>query len=114
MIEKVSVAWNRQLSNSYSISDTNRLSEWISYRGRLSSEHGIMWLYHVSQKDDRGFYVSNKAGIWLGQLKGKEADEPELITRVIDFMRDMSFYDFLIKHHDWTMDYDFHFVEAVS
>jgi hypothetical protein len=77
-------------------------------------EHGIMWLYHVSQKDDRGFYVSNKAGIWLGQLKGKEAaDEPELITRVIDFMRDMSFYDFLINH-DWTMDYDFHFVEAVS
>ncbi|OBY77191.1 hypothetical protein BBG47_22935 [Paenibacillus sp. KS1] len=78
-------------------------------------EHGIMWLYHVRQKDDGGFYVSNKAGIWLGKLKGKEAaDEPELIARVINYMRDMSFYDFLIKHHDWTVDYDFHFVEAVS
>ncbi|WP_161627137.1 hypothetical protein [Paenibacillus alvei] len=23
-------------------------------------------------------------------------------------------YLVMIKHHDWTMDYDFHFVEAVS
>ncbi|MGG4193159.1 hypothetical protein [Paenibacillus sp. UNC217MF] len=75
MIEKVSVAWNRHvielvLDLGYEI--VYRNGYLIAEDYLVIIEHGIMWLYHVSQKDDRGFYVSNKAGIWLGQLKEKK------------------------------------------
>lgn len=77
-------------------------------------EEDIMWMYHVREKEGTDVYVTTKAGLWLGELKRKEADEQALISRVLDFMRNLSFYDFIRYHHDWTVDYNFEFVEAVS
>ncbi|MGG4397659.1 hypothetical protein ABEX25_25500 [Paenibacillus thiaminolyticus] len=77
-------------------------------------DNNVMWMYHVSEKDEGDVYTSTKAGLWLGLLKRKEADEQVLILRVLDFLRNLSFYDFLRDHHDWTMDHNFQFVEAVT
>lgn len=80
----------------------------------VAIEDDVMWMYHVREKDGSGVYTSTKAGLWLGELKRKEADEQALISRVLDFLRNLSFCDFIRHHHDWTMDYNFQFVEAVS
>lgn len=80
----------------------------------VAIENNVMWMYHVCKKDEGDVYTSAKAGLWLGQLKRKNADEQTLILRVLDFLRNLSFYDFLRYHHDWTMDYNFQFVEAVT
>ncbi|CAH8771555.1 hypothetical protein [Paenibacillus dendritiformis] len=80
----------------------------------VAIENNVMWMYHVCKKDEGDVYTSTKAGLWLGLLKRKEADEQALILRVLDFLRNLTFYDFLRDHHDWTMDYNFQFVEAVT
>lgn len=77
-------------------------------------ENNIMWMYNVQMKDSNKVYVSNSIGLSLGKLGSQEVNKQTLILRVFDFMQNLSFYDFLRYHHDWTMDYNFQFVEAVS
>ncbi|WP_028546237.1 hypothetical protein [Paenibacillus taiwanensis] len=80
----------------------------------VAIDDDVMWMYHVCEKEGTNVYVSTKAGLWLGELKRKEADTQALISRVLDFMKNLSFYDFIRYHHDWSIDYNFEFVEAVS
>ncbi|KJB84605.1 hypothetical protein AZ66_30040 [Paenibacillus sp. E194] len=76
-------------------------------------EKYVMWMYKVYAKDESGIFVSDQAGLWLGKLRGEEDDEQVLILRVLNFMQNMSFFEFIRNHHDWSIDYDFCFVEAV-
>ncbi|GAV13711.1 hypothetical protein [Paenibacillus sp. NAIST15-1] len=76
-------------------------------------EKYVMWMYKVYVKDESGIFVSDQAGLWLGKLLREEDDEQVLILRVLNFMQNMSFFGFIRNHRDWSIDYDFCFVEAM-
>lgn len=59
-------------------------------------------MYQVYMKDFNGIYGSNEVGLRLGKLKQKEIDEQALIIRVFEFMHNLSFWEFLWNHHDWS------------
>lgn len=80
----------------------------------ITIENDIMWMYNVQIKDSGGIYISNNIGLVLGKLKYQKVNKRAVISQVFDFMQNLSFYDFLRYHYDWTMDYNFQLVEAVS
>ena len=77
-------------------------------------EKSVMWMYQVYKRENSGIYGSKKAGLWLGKLKNEEVDEQLIILQVLSFMQNLTVFDFFRNHYDWSIDYDFCFVEAVS